>query len=740
VIVTGKLLALRVLALTAALIGVTSVVTSCQDILGDVRPVLIGDGALGGADAGIGIQKPICDLGEFRCNGSKREICATQVDSRAGWTTQEDCLTNALCELGLAQPVIECPHPACNVDDAQCNGAAPRRCKEDLTDYESVGALCDNAGQCSTSPEECMGSAPCCTQGCTRGQIRCNAGLLERCADDQESWDVLETCASAELCQLGLTECEGAGDCQCSTPVCQVGETRCSPDEPGTLEVCNAGQTKWQFVDACATPELCELGRTRSPLACEPPKCSSAIDEHACTDTGVLQKCRENRTGFEDVAACPGGAAFCNAGGKRCEETPCGPGDRQCNGAQIEICRDDRTGFDADPSSAPCASATLCVTDAQGVHCNPPTCAADQFTCFEGAQLQRCNDERTGFIPVGTACQRPDLCSADRRRCDFCVPSRRECTPDLTSSRTCNAGGTGFGPATFCPLGCVAATGACVTCNFGELSCQGNTLVRCTDGRSTAPVLGNVACEGNSRVSCVNGQRQTQNCASGCNAQRLVCNECSGQQRRCAGGNTFQQCTLNGTFGAAQGCGANLACEGAGLCRCGAGAQRCDGANLLVCSTDRTTFNLVDTCDSPALCNAATGPNCAGCVQDTCVGGVPNRCVDGTLVPDDACADGLFCVGAGLCRCNPGDTTCDGGDLLECNNPGTAFVPGDACDGATLRSCNGGPNPTLEVCGSPALCQASPPTGCIECLTDDTTPCPDGEVCNPDNNQCEPAP
>jgi hypothetical protein len=733
---TNGKLALRIAALSCALMAAVLGATSCQQILGE-PPSLDVFGVRPGADAGpSGIDgRPfVCDLGTFQCNVSKREICTRLADSGIGWMTQEDCLSNALCEQGLLEPVTRCIPPACNLDSGQCNGATPERCLEDLTGYTAFGVECANAGQCSTSLVDCPNGPPCCAQACVPGTIRCNAGTMERCAADQESWELVETCQSAELCQQGLDQCSGAaGGCACSQAVCQPGDKRCSPDNPLTLEVCNAGQTGWNFVDTCATPALCELGTTRVELGCEPPPC--AVGQFNCTVDGTLQQCRENRTGFDDRLACPGGAAFCDSVAGTCTPTPCGPGDQRCNGPVIEACRENRTGFD--PTATVCATAALCSQPpGQVPSCIEPTCAVDEFNCFGGPQLQRCNDDRNGFVNVGAACPRPDLCSADRRRCDLCVPSRRECTPDLGSSRTCNAQGTAFGPLTGCPLGCVAATGACNTCTIGDFTCNGGTLLRCNDGRSYAPVLNNLACDGGIRVSCQNGQEQRQNCgAAGCNQQRLQCNECSGTQRRCAGGGSFQACTANGTFGAPASCGGGLACEGAGLCRCATGSRQCDGPDLLVCSLDRTTFTLADSCDSNAACLAATGNTCPECIVGQCVNGQPFACTGGQLVPAAACAPGLSCVGAGLCRCTPDDTRCVFGDLQECNGAGTAFVDTDACDGAIFRFCAGAQVIT-QNCVTAPLCNASSPAGCATCLIDGN--CDVDQACVGDPPTCQP--
>lgn len=734
--ITGKVIALRIVGLASALLGTAVFSTSCQEILGEVEVVGEGSGTLQPEDAGSGgVTVAECQIGEFQCLGAIRQVCAQMAPGEGPtWINQEDCTTAALCELGLEQAPIRCAPPACDIDEPRCTGATPEQCNSDLTGFVGFEYQCASAAQCSTNIAECPTGTPCCTaEACTPGQMRCNQGELQRCRDDRQDWDTVEVCASTELCQQGLEvdTCDpltGAG-CQCAAAACVAGATRCTGT---TLERCNIGQTGWDFVDTCASEALCALSLDSVPLACEPPRCSSETDEHRCTEDGVLQRCRDDRTGFIDLEACPGGAAFCNAVDRRCDATPCGPGDTRCNGAVIEVCRENRSGFD--PTPFVCATADLC-SNVPNPHCDPPQCAAEAFIC-NGNQLQRCNDGRTGFVNVGAPCLRADLCSAERRRCDFCFPSRRECTPDQTRSRTCNAAGTQFGPETFCPLGCIPETGACRTCTIGSYRCANGNLERCNDGRSFTPLNRNASCEGSSRVSCTNGVVQTTPCEDGCNAQRFACNECSGQERRCSGAGSFQQCTPNGTFGPSQGCGGGLACEGAGLCRCAAGSRQCDGANLLVCSPDRTGFVLSDVCENAAECNASTSSTCVECVQGECIDGQPFSCNLGELVPNSPCANGFECVGAGLCRCDPGELVCQGNALTSCNGGGTQLTPATACVGGTLRQCFGG-----NVVQTPCVSGQCTPGGaaCLgECNNFTNAGCDDDEQCV--NNTCVPVP
>jgi hypothetical protein len=679
--------------------------TALSSCFGDVsieRAVL-------GTDAGptTEIEPLACVPGEMRCNENWVERCfpsGTELPPR--WTRVEDCQSSALCTTPGT-----CTPPACKAREVRCDGAVPQRCRADLTGWEDLGE-CLSAAHCSLDADKCDGEqAPCClTAPCEPGELRCNAKDVQRCRPDQTDLDLVETCATPALCTQSLATCSAdPTSCHCTPPACDAGSTRCTGN---ALERCNADQTGFEFVETCDNAALCELGRTRTPLSCQPAAC--AVGAFGCTAEGVLQSCNATQTDFDRVQPCPGGAAFCNAGQGRCTETPCEPGDRACDGAVVQTCREDQTGFVA--TGELCQTEQLCLDDGEGsAICLPPACGVNDVRCA-GSQLQRCNAGRTDFTNSGPACLREDLCSAARQRCDFCVPSRRECTPDLSASRTCAADGNSFGPSTFCPLGCIAPTGACQTCNVGSYTCQNGLLSRCNDGFSFTPLNRGSDCSGASQVTCSGNVAQTTPCGGlGCNAQRGSCNQCSGQARVCDGAAAFRSCQLDGTFGAATGCQAGLLCTGAGQCVCTPDVASCDGDELLVCNASgdaivpgercsgpggnvlRTCAQGVvttNTCSSAALCDAAPGADCVACLegQSTCSqqSGQPLDCVDGELSARGPCPDGLRCEGAGECRCAAGELRCDADALLACDAERTGFEAAGACAGATLRVCSDG--------------------------------------------------
>lgn len=674
-----------------------------------------------------------CEVSDVQCNGQYLESCIELPSGQKAWLPRQDCLTPELC----AESPARCLEPACRFGEMRCQGILAERCSEDLTLREQLGA-CPSAGHCSLDPERCASEGkqtPCClAMPCAAGELRCNDGQLERCRDAL-GFDPVITCASQKLCELSLDACRNdPAACACQAPACEAGATRCTG---ATLEQCNSDQTDWEPVgEPCATAELCELGRQDPVPACRTETC--APDAYRCRGA-VLERCNAGQSAFDAQETCAGGPAFCDAGAGECSDVPCEIGDMRCNGAQVVRCRDDQMGFD--PVNGPCVTADLCREENGVAFCREAACEANAFECA-GNQPMRCNPGQTGMVNVGTACLRDELCSAFRQRCDFCFPSRRECTPDLRFSRTCAPDGNSFGPLTFCPLGCVAGSGACQTCTVGEYSCQGGVLARCNDGRSFTPLNRGTDCSAQDQVSCNGNQLSRTSCPAGCNSQRNVCNQCSGQQRSCADTSSFVTCQLNGTFGPPTACGAGLLCAGAGQCACVPGQLSCSGDALLTCNAAGTALVAAarcggaggsvlrtcaagelssSNCGTAALCNASTGASCNSCIdgERSCAAGRPQECIGGQQVPEPACADGLVCQGAGACGCAAAALRCSAGALLQCAADGVSFEAAAVCDGATLRGCNGNTLVT-DACASAELCLASAGTTCAQCL--DTEP------------------
>lgn len=611
------------LVLVSAVLGI-----ACADILGEVvvedgtpTGVTPGPGApgSGGSPAtGVGtLGTERCEPGQVRCAGALVQACVRSSQAPT-WLTVNDCKQAALC---VADPDPRCLTRPCIAGEASCDGATPRVCNAAEDGWELLGA-CVSEAHCSINAADCAGTAPCCLAApCEAGEMRCNQGQMQRCNATATAWDSVSECATPDLCLAGLSSCGGAGtSCACQPPPCEQNETRCTGS---TFERCNAGRTGWEPVEPCATEALCEGGRALGLNSCQPPAC--AVGDHVCTPAGVLRACRLDRTDYVDQDECVG-PPFCDAALGECTPAPCEVGQQRCNGNQIEECLEDRTGF-RPVLGGTCATAALCIdSDPADIHCDPPQCVAGAFNCFGGAQLQRCNDDRTRFEPFGPPCLRPDLCSAARGRCDFCFPGRQECTPEVDASRICSVTGNSFGPETFCPLGCESNLGTCRTCQFGAYRCNGNFIERCNDGRSFTPLNRSSDCSsGTTQISCLNGQQIPSNCgAVGCNLQRALCNECSGTQRVCSGGG-FRQCN-GGVFGATQACAAGLSCTGAGNCACDTGELRCSNDALQVCAG--TAFVAAEPCDGDLLIS--------------CASGIPEL-VQCSSADDCEASDGLFC-------------------------------------------------------------------------------------------------
>ena len=629
----------------------------------------------------VNALEPSCELGLVHCEGQWLEICDDRVTpGQPEWSRVKDCLSPTLC----VEDPGNCLSPECRAGAPRCSGATPETCNGTLDGYDAAGE-CVNAAHCSPDETKCSAEGkgtPCCLDvPCEAGELRCNGNEMQRCRDDQTDLDVIVGCETFELCEASRSECDADPEsCECRPPVCDAGATRCTGT---TLERCNLGRTGWEPVQECVTRELCEQSRSRVPLACAPEVCLP--NEFNCNEAS-LELCNVGQTAFEPQMVCTGGPGFCNEGLGICSQ--CEVGDTRCDGAQIQTCRVDRSGFDpVAGANSLCATPQLCGRNASGAAvCAAPACAVEAFNCV-GNQLQRCNEGRTAFEPFGPACNRADLCSGARKRCDFCVPNRRECTFDRVSSRTCDADGDAFGPLTNCPLGCIPETGECRTCTVGNYSCGGGQLARCNDGFSFTPLNRAADCSGANRITCNGATVQTSPCGTlGCNTTRNACNECN--------------------VAVPTSCAAGLLCSTLGQCRCTPNAFGCNDDALLRCNNGGTA--------------TAAGPRCNGGTDNN----VLRSCNDGVLT-ENGCETGAFCAAAvgSVCPvCTPGQLSCATGVLSSCSNSGLGFEAASKCAGLTLRACNG-TQLLQEPCGSAALCLASVGNICAECLETEDRSC-----------------
>lgn len=695
----------------AAALYLSLFVISCAQLLGEItieerenteiRPIQ--------GDAGVDPTGPVivCEAGVTRCDGRVLQLCP---DDGTGWATLQVCATPELCESSELSTVSACLTPQCAADQMSCDGNVLRLCNAARTGWEEFDT-CESAAHCDAGKRQCL-PAPC-----NPGDRRCNVGDLERCNDDRTDWEQLDECVTNELCEATLAPVEGAGSLEatdapdvpsaaegpikCRTPVCVPREVKCVGVR---LEACNEGQTDWDLAEDCATPVLCDASITYTGLRgsprCVRPTC--AAGEHRCSELGVLEVCNENRDGYTPLEQCIG-PQFCNSvaadnGLAGCEAAPCEAGVQQCNGPQIQVCRQDRTGFD--PLGAPCETRGLCNDDNPLAFCSAPVCqrgplSTNEFVC-RGATLQRCNDQHTGY-DVQNTCATAGLCNASLgfNGCvaPVCAVGETRCNGDFV--QVCNAQRTGFDNIERCAAGtCDSALRRCADpCVPGTARCnaQGG-LEECRDplvGRQVTALCGSVqlcdaqarACrtppagctadgvrrcrvqapntvlevcsEGRSRFSVLDTCSPTEFC----DVNDVACDVCSQTSQPTCEGNTLVTCAANGQSASRQACvnGCQVVAGGPDRCRtCVPGSLSCDGIQLVVCKQrGGEEFLEREECDTQAVCRQTLATCTANNTGQDC------RCED---------------------VCDPGDRDCRGAQPVACNADQTAFVAsGEDC-------------------------------------------------------------
>lgn len=606
-------------SLAAAVLG------ACAQIL-NVDGVELVTEPTAGAGGGGPAPTPSCQSGSFRCTGPALQLC----EEGNVFRTVRVCSSPELCcdtpERCNGQP--GCQPPACSEGEFRCSGEVLEVCNAGQTGFDAIDR-CASPLMCNASLGRCSDAA-CDAAG---RQRQCNGPALEECLPGRSEWSLVDTCRSNALCNLDPTVgCEPA-QCRIESPSAAPSPYICVA---GNLMRCNDALTGWEFVETCLNPANCNalidtlVGDPYAPeipteqlerLGCTPPGC--APGRYRC-EGADLMLCGANRTGYiEPVARCES-ALHCDASRGRCADAPCAPGERQCNGDQYRVCT--TTGWDVldtCPSGAPCDPLTGCLET---------LCRPNEYRC-DGAELERCNVERNGWIPV-RACAAAALCNVAAKRCDspVCLAGAARCARSGALER-CKADSSGWEPVADCAsaVGMAASpaastlcdpsgAGSCVPtagCAEGALRCNGAELERC-GGTAWHPAE---HCATPAQCDSSAGRCQPAVCAPGsfrcvnpADPSAAVADDASPL------GLTLQACNALGTgFEPVSACGA--------LERCDAERGQCDicdptlpsvcsGDELLVCTADGQELTLYKVCAQGCIEAGTNGSSRTTCRED----------------------------------------------------------------------------------------------------------------------------
>jgi hypothetical protein len=396
-----------------------------------------------------------CAPGQHRCSGQRLEVCNADLTD---FTLVTTCAGAQVCDAASQQCDV------CAADAVSCSGNTFSRC---AANGQSVSTQQCGAGLCSAA-----GANVGCLECATPLGFRCdNQGSLFQCSLDQRREDQLDVCRTPQLCRQSLGQC-----LDCDPP----GSSRC---EGSQVLGCSA-QNSENVLQVCASADLCAATGPTS-AACNESECAPSTLQ--CTNQGEVLVCNAGQTGFvaQSVRVFCATPALCDAtepGG--CDAPACQPGQRQCDGSVVEVCNEARTDYRAE-QTCNTGGGFDCVQTGSAAAC---ACTPGQYRCLPGQGLSRCDATGAAFVDVGSelACDGASRLScsdttlvqvacADAGRCQASTGAGcAECADDadcVDDGTFCNGGASCRGGACAasgnpCAGGqvCSEAADACVAC------------------------------------------------------------------------------------------------------------------------------------------------------------------------------------------------------------------------------------------------------------------------------------
>lgn len=438
--------------------------------------VAVGPVADASVQGGNVLPDPTCkgSAGKPVCTGSIMHLCSDQGVA----TTQMDCKSEQLCQLGLSGGSCA----TCVPGVGRCTGARLEVCSKDGLAFE-LKATCESASLCNASAAACTKSA------CLAGSKTCAGNVLRACNADQTGFE------DEKQCGAGL--CDNVGQ-QCD--VCVAGAAKC---EGNVVQTCNEdGQS--HKTTACSGQTSHCVGAGKCVECAATTDCAVPPDCQAATCNTAAGTC--SNAPKPARAPCAGG--LCDGAGKcvvcitqtdcksdeLCSNGACAPaprcGDRVVNQASEEC--DDGNTSDADACSRNCTK-TYCGDESLqtnetcdptvapwtawdcGMNCRPKTlygpCAqsSDCLGLTETCLLNVCTVRCATFGPGPSDCPAPP--SSLKAICG--LGGAPYCAASCTSGRDCSPNGSAclIGNPSFC-TGCQidadCPSGRCVLDQAGE--------------------------------------------------------------------------------------------------------------------------------------------------------------------------------------------------------------------------------------------------------------------------------
>lgn len=275
----------------------------------------------------------------------------------------------------------------------------------------SSGSGGSAGGAASTVGNTCTASSECVASACVAGVCR-NA-----CKADVE-------CDAKSLCLAdgAASGCRLPAEATCDTPgkPCANAALVCGIDKTCRMPCTTSCPREGQACIAGACVDAAEPGASMSFFSCT--SIAGATSGKTC-EGAMLLSCNETAPGETMIGTCASPAlcqATAKAGHATCDAPACTPGALSCggkDGATVQKCKVDQTGFEDVDAAHVCATSALCLLTKEAAQssgtlgaCKPPVCDAGAGQCVGGA-AKACNAGRTGFDVVAT-------CNGATPQCD----------------------------------------------------------------------------------------------------------------------------------------------------------------------------------------------------------------------------------------------------------------------------------------------------------------------------------